>query len=98
VWQDIFDTAVQKLFVVVWRKCPPLVFLLTSVISIVLYIINVYLCSRRPEERREERREERALLPPALGSYKSESRLQYRLGRLGSGQGVTKGRVRAGRV
>jgi len=47
--------------------------LLTSVISILLYIINVYLYSRRPEDRREER----ALPPPsALGSYKSGSRLQ----------------------
>jgi len=38
-------------------------FLLTSVISILLYIINVYLYSRRPEDRREERREERAVPP-----------------------------------
>ena len=44
-----------------WRKCPPLVFI-TRVISILLYVNNVYLHSRavrRGEERREERREER---------------------------------------
>ena len=65
----------------VWRKCPPLV-LLTRVISILLYVNDVYLHSRavreeRGEERREERREERALLPHALRSYISESRVQY---------------------
>ena len=39
-----------------WRKCPPLVFfVLTCVISILLYVNNVYLHSRRPEERGEER-------------------------------------------
>ena len=44
--------------------------LLTSVISILLYIINVYLYSMRPEERREERREEWARLPPSPRIYK----------------------------
>ena len=41
--------------VTVWRKCPPLV-LLTRVISILLYVNNVYLHSRAV---REERRGER---------------------------------------
>jgi len=35
------------------------------------------ICVAGDQERREERREERAL-PDALGSYKSESRLQFR--------------------
>jgi len=68
---------------VLWRKCPPLV-LLTCVISILLYVNNVYLYSRAVREQRREEREERGEErgtgppPPALGSYKSESRLQYR--------------------
>jgi len=56
------------------------------------------ICVAGGQKRGERRGEERGTgpPPPALGSYKSESRLQYRLGRLGSGQGVTKGRVRGG--
>ena len=52
----------------VWQKCPPLV-LLTRVISILLYVNNVYLHSRavreeRREERGEKRGEERGTGPP----------------------------------
>jgi len=45
-----------------WRKCPPLVFVvLTCVISILLYVNNVYLHTRavREEKRRERRGEMR---------------------------------------
>jgi len=54
-----------------------------------MYIINVYLCSMRPDvknEWREETREERALLPPALGSYKNGLRLQCDIDRQESWQ------------
>jgi len=43
-------------------------FVLTSVISILLCIINVYLYSMRPEERGEERRKEP--VPPSRRVYK----------------------------
>jgi len=43
---------------ILWRKCPPLV-LLTCVISILLYVNNVYLHSRAVREERRERRGER---------------------------------------
>ena len=53
-----------ELDIIMWRKCPPLV-LLTCVISILLYVNNVYLHSRavkedrRGEERGEKRGERR---------------------------------------